>query len=79
MPIPDGHYENLTPAEREYNHRFSKMRTIVECSIGLLKNKWRILTNVIHANHENSTKVKSINKRSRGKGKSTFSDMKKIS
>jgi hypothetical protein len=47
LPYPN---KNLTCLKRMYNYRLSRARGIVECTFGILANKWRIFYRPIDVN-----------------------------
>lgn len=48
-PFPS---KNLTDTQRVYNYRHSRARRVVECSFGILSNKWRVLQTCISVHPE---------------------------
>lgn len=48
---------NLTVQQRIYNYRLTRARRMIECSFGILSNKWRILTKAIELQPDRTISV----------------------
>lgn len=47
----------LGPSETIFNDRISKARQVIECTFGIITNKWRLLQKAIDVNPDFADKI----------------------